>query len=128
MSFTRFTGERGGTITLEAIFKKDGVLADPYSSGVMTVDILDETGTTYVNGNYFGSPSPINLSGLVPTRMSAGVYNYDFVTIPTMTIGTYIDRWNDIQYSSGSDVVSGVFSFTIRYNTEDLSDWDVLPG
>lgn len=128
MTFSRFNGERGGVSRLEAKFYKDGALSDPYSQNSMSVDILNSTGTAYISGLYFGSPTTIHLSGLSPVRSGIGIYYYDFLTLSGMAIGSYLDRWNGIQYTAGADVTSGVFSFTIRYNTEDLSDWDVIPG
>ena len=127
MAFTRFNAERGGMVPLQATFKKDGALADPYNYNQITVDILNTDGS-FVTGPFFGSETDIELSGLIPARDSVGVFTYNFQTLSGMDIGTYQDRWNNIQFSAGSDVISGVFSFSILYNTEDQSDWDVIPG
>jgi len=129
MSFTRFQGQRGGIVKLDAKFYKDGVLTDPYADEtVMTVDLLLTDQTTYINGLYNGSPVAINLSGLTPDKDGTGLFSYSFQTLSGMAIGNYVDRWNNIQYTAGSTVTSGVYAFTVTYNTEDLSDWDVIPG
>jgi len=128
MPFTRFTAQRGGTVTLEAIFRKDGELEDPYSQTNMYVDLYQSDMTTFISGLYLGSPTNIHMSGLSVTRGSQGYYFYDFLTLSGLDVGTYIDVWRNIQYIESSPVTSGIFAFNIFYNTEDLSDWDVLPG
>lgn len=128
MVYSRFNAQRGGVVRLETRFYANGVLTDPYSVNSMSVDILDSTGTALVSGLYFGSSTPVALSGLTPYRESTGYLYYDLQTISGMQVGSYFDRWNSIQLTELDPLTSGVFPFTISFNEEDLADWDIQPG
>ena len=114
MVYSRFNAHRGGIVRLETHFYLNDILVDPYSVDTMSIDILNDTGTALVSGLYFGSSTIVSLSGLSPTRQTAGHFTYDLQTISGMSVGSYIDRWNGIQLTNLDPVISGVFPFTIR--------------
>lgn len=132
---TRFNAVRGETLTLTTSFIKytnnSGVLTDPYQPENIRVDILNNEATALISGVTIGGPGATETpawSGLVPSGTSTGVYEVTLELPSGMQVGLYRDQWQNVQFTVADTPQDFTYGFSVRYNDEDLSDWDVLPG
>lgn len=104
---TRSTATQGTTVRLNINFKKNGELTDVYSPG--TVTILNPSNV-------------IKVSDKTPTKLSTGIYYYDYTIVSTAPMGIWTDRWTNVIYDVSLAVATVNLSFYVHE-----SDWAPIP-
>lgn len=106
MANGRDQAHRGETVRLYNYFYENGVLADPYSAGV--VDILDST-QLVISG----------LANITPTKLAVGTYYVEW-DIPSTQLPSYhYDYWKNIKLTASSGNSVKLNTFPVLYGTDE---------